>query len=202
MSDMTIKIQNCKNISNGEIAICEGKLNILFGRNGTGKSTIARAITLASQNKPLLELAPYGDSQNTSPKIEGVSFDRVAVFDDNYVGEYVYQKDTLLKDTFEVLIRSEEYDESKKKIDDALSKIKTTIMQHSEITILREYIGILIQNIEFTSGSNKLAKRKGGIKGVLDGRGAFFNPPKELQELSPFFEEGTVSSWADWRLKG
>ena len=45
----TIKIQNCNNIMSGEIEICADKLNILFGRNGTGKSTIARAIYLASR---------------------------------------------------------------------------------------------------------------------------------------------------------
>lgn len=42
-----IKIHNCNNISSGEIDIWADKLNILFGRNGTGKSTIARAICLA-----------------------------------------------------------------------------------------------------------------------------------------------------------
>ena len=52
----TIKIQNCNNIMSGEIEICADKLNILFGRNGTGKSTIARAIYLASQNR---EELPY-----------------------------------------------------------------------------------------------------------------------------------------------
>ena len=45
MSLMTIKIQNCNNISSGELNLCDDKLNILFGRNGTGKATIARAIT-------------------------------------------------------------------------------------------------------------------------------------------------------------
>lgn len=69
----TIKIQNCNNIMSGEIEICADKLNILFGRNGTGKSTIARAIYLASQNKPLTELTPYGSvSEDDPPSIEGV----------------------------------------------------------------------------------------------------------------------------------
>ena len=44
MPDTTINIQNCNNITSGEISICANKLNILFGLNGTGKSTIARAI--------------------------------------------------------------------------------------------------------------------------------------------------------------
>ena len=56
MSDLTIKIRNCNNITNGEIAICANKLNILFGRNGTGKSTIARAIYLTFKGKPTSSL--------------------------------------------------------------------------------------------------------------------------------------------------
>lgn len=43
MSDATIKISNCNNIESGEIPIAQDKLNILYGRNGTGKSTLAKA---------------------------------------------------------------------------------------------------------------------------------------------------------------
>ena len=200
MSD-TIKIQNCNNITSGEIDICADKLNILFGRNGTGKSTIARAIYLASQGKPLTELAPYGSvSEDAPPSIEGVKTGSVAIFDDNYVSQYVYQPDTLIKDAFEVLIRSKEYDEAKKNIDDALAKIKTTITGRQEIIDLQGQIGVLIDTIKFTT-NNKIAKR-GGAKGILEGKGAYFKPPEELSELKPFFEEDTVSKWAAWRLQG
>lgn len=67
MPQTFIKIQNCNNITSGGIDLNTDKLNILFGRNGTGKSTIARAIHLASQSKPLTELAPYGSASATSP---------------------------------------------------------------------------------------------------------------------------------------
>lgn len=197
----TIKIQNCNNIISGEISICANKLNILFGRNGTGKSTIARAVYLASQGRPLTELAPYGRlSEDTPPSIEGVEAGEVAIFDDNYVSQYVYQPDTLIKDAFEVLIRSKEYDEAKKNIDDALAKIKTTITGRQEIIDLQAQIGMLIDTIKFTT-NNKIAKR-GGAKGILEGKGAYFKPPEELSELKPFFEENTVSKWAAWRLQG
>lgn len=197
----TIKIQNCNNIMSGEIEICADKLNILFGRNGTGKSTIARAIYLASQNKPLTELTPYGSvSEDDSPSIEGVEPGGVAIFDDNYVSQYVYQPDSLIKDAFEVLIRSREYDEAKENIDDALTKIKTTITGRKEIVDLQAQIGVLIETIKFTT-NNKIAKR-GGAKGILEGKGAYFKPPEELSELKPFFEENTVSKWAAWRLQG
>lgn len=197
----TIKIRNCNNITSGEIDICADKLNILFGRNGTGKSTIARAIYLASQSKPLTELAPYGSVSETAPPIiEGVETGRVAIFDDNYVSQYVYQPDSLIKDAFEVLIRSNEYDEAKKNIDDALAKIKATITGRQEIIDLQAQIGVLIDTIKFTT-KNKIAKR-GGAKGILEGKGTYFKPPEELSELKPFFEEDTVSKWAAWRLQG
>ncbi|QHQ61478.1 AAA family ATPase [Anaerocolumna sedimenticola] len=201
MSDTTIRIKNCNNITSGELSICANKLNILFGRNGTGKSTIARAISLASQGKQLTELAPYGvNNEDTSPQVDGVPIGNISIFDDDYVRQYVYQPDTLIKDTFEVLIRSKEYDIAKRNIDDALSKIKTTITGRQEIINLQSQIGVLIDTIKITSG-NKIAKR-GGAKGLLEGRGAYFNPPEELSELKPFFEENTVSKWAAWRLQG
>lgn len=201
MSDTVIKIQNCNNITSGEITIYSDKLNILFGCNGTGKSTIARAMYLASQAKSLAELAPYGNmSEDASPSISGVESVNVAVFDDKYVSKYVYQSKTLINDTFEIFIRSKEYDETKKNIDDSLEKIKTTITERQEINDLQTQIGILIETIKITT-TNKIAKR-GGAKGILEGKGAYFNPPEELSELKPFFEEDTVSKWASWRLQG
>lgn len=197
-----IKIEKCNNITEGNVTICDSKLNIFFGRNGTGKSTIAQAIRLHSQGKPLAGLAPYGISDDTTkPCISGLTYSNIAIFDSEYLGQYVYQRDTLLKNTFEVLIRTPEYDNTKRNIDNALAQIKNTITGRDQIIALHKQLEVLINNIEFT-GNNKLAKRKGGIKGVLDGKGAFFNPPEALKELSPFFEEDSVTKWAAWRLQG
>lgn len=201
MPDVTVKIRNCNNIVSGDITIYPNKLNILFGCNGTGKSTIARAIYLAPQGKSLTELAPYGISnEETAPQIDGIPTGNVPIFDDEYIRQYVFQPNTVMKDTFEVLIRSKEYDEAKRNIDAALSRIRTTITERQEIIDLQNQIKMLIDTIKLTS-SNRIARR-GGQKGLLEGKGAYFNPPTELSELKPFFEEDTVSKWAAWRLQG
>lgn len=41
---MRLKISNCNNIDNGEFDIVEGRLNIKYAINGTGKSTISKTI--------------------------------------------------------------------------------------------------------------------------------------------------------------
>jgi predicted ATP-binding protein involved in virulence len=46
---MQIQITNCNNIDSAEIDLAESKLNIKFAPNGTGKSTIAKAIEFVAK---------------------------------------------------------------------------------------------------------------------------------------------------------
>lgn len=42
---MNIELYNCNNIDTGSIKITEGVLNIKYAINGTGKSTLSKAIS-------------------------------------------------------------------------------------------------------------------------------------------------------------
>ena len=44
VAEVKITIENCNNISKGVISLEEEKLNIRYGMNGTGKSTLSTAI--------------------------------------------------------------------------------------------------------------------------------------------------------------
>ena len=54
-----IKIENCNNIAEGELVIENGKLNILYGINGTGKTTIAKAIEYSKEPQKIKELQSF-----------------------------------------------------------------------------------------------------------------------------------------------
>ena len=56
---MNIEIRNCNNIDFARITVTEGRLNVKYAINGTGKSTVAHAIELAANGKDLKELIPY-----------------------------------------------------------------------------------------------------------------------------------------------
>jgi len=54
-----IKIENCNNISSCDLGIVQDILNIKYAINGTGKSTIAKALKFAAEGKPLSSLQPF-----------------------------------------------------------------------------------------------------------------------------------------------
>jgi ABC-type Mn2+/Zn2+ transport system ATPase subunit len=60
MSEYSIAIENCNSIEKAEIKISKGALNIKYGPNGLGKSTIARAIVASVLNNGSLQnLKPF-----------------------------------------------------------------------------------------------------------------------------------------------
>ncbi len=54
-----VEVKNCNSILTGNIKVEEGKLNIKYGINGTGKTTIAKAIEVANNPEKLQELKSY-----------------------------------------------------------------------------------------------------------------------------------------------
>ena len=54
---MEINIKNCNNIKEASISVEKNSLNIKYGMNGTGKSTIAKAI---ESRENLAELKTFG----------------------------------------------------------------------------------------------------------------------------------------------
>ena len=97
---MEFTIKNCNSIDEAVISIEVGRLNIKYGTNGTGKSTIALAVDFGSNpDADLSQLTPFkyrsGDPTTTpKPSIEGAGqFSTVAVFNEEYVNKFVFQQD-------------------------------------------------------------------------------------------------------------
>ena len=156
---MKISIENCNNIDKGEIEIVPNTLNIKYASNGTGKSSIAKAIrTFTSQNakekkESLDELIPYQYSNLPKkerdkhlPSIAGLeNIHNVEIFDDKYVNQFLFtKKDSLLEGAFSVFVETPEYKENMERIKsqfhDITEKIKTLDSLNAVITLLDNFI--------------------------------------------------------------
>ena len=87
---MDIVFENCNNITQGRVSIVEGALNIKYAINGTGKSTISKAITAVvnRDDKALDLLVPYQyiNDPTHRPTVVGVdNVHKVMTFDEAYI---------------------------------------------------------------------------------------------------------------------
>ncbi|MCU0080330.1 AAA family ATPase [Extibacter muris] len=87
-----IKIKNCNNIAEGELCIEEEKLNILYGINGTGKTTIAKAIEFSKEPQKIGELQSFFTEDIASVSITP-EVGKILVFNEDFVRDIVFKED-------------------------------------------------------------------------------------------------------------
>lgn len=205
---MNITIKNCNNIDNGDVSIKENCLNIKYAINGTGKSTISRAIlsfASDSQNntEKLKELTPFkcvGVAGNPPAVLGAENLKTIKVFDEKYVDEFIFQPDELLKGSFDVFIRSEDYDRGMKEIDDLVETISKMLAQNKDIDDL-------INDFKELSGSFG-RQTKTGIHGASSFSKAFkggnkvVNIPAGLEDFRDYIQNDNNYKWIKWQLDG
>lgn len=200
----TIKIKNCNCISEADISIREGELNIKYGPNGTGKSSISEAIYAASQgnNDRLLKLKPYSATAGEQPVVEGLNFSNVRVFDENYIQGYLLKGNTFFEDSFQVFLKSDDCDALTQEINVLLSDLQGMFFSDETIQKLRGFLPTYFNTVKCTNGT---VSRRGGISEFIKGNGAGFERYSELDSYKPYYEGremAKVSKWAKWRNEG
>ena len=206
---MKINIINCNNIDSGVIEITEQKLNIKYAINGTGKSTITRAIRLYLEGKTkgkqdLSELTPFRDTSSAKliPEISGVdTVNAVKVFDEQYINGFLFQADELVKGSFDIFMRNEEYEQSIHAINEIVKSMLDVLAKDSEISeLLRDFR-------EIVDCFGKETK-DGGFHGASDMAKAFKGGnrvehiPAGLECYSTFIKSPSNSKWIEWQIDG
>ena len=80
---MNVQIKNCNNIEEGNIVIEKDKLNIKYAINGTGKSTIGKAIAYANNNE-LEKLKTFGVDIEPNVIIDS-KLNKIIIFNSDFV---------------------------------------------------------------------------------------------------------------------
>ena len=204
MATHIIEIKNCNNIREAQINLSEGILNIKFGYNGTGKSTIGEAIRCKIDGGDLAILTPYSDEESggdDSPYVDNIPFHTVKVFNDEYIRQYLFKAEGIFEDSYKVLLNSQECDELTVQINELLSELQGSIFQGDSIRDLADMLATYITTVKYSSSG---VSKRGGVGEVLKGGGARFDKYHELDKYRPFYSATAerVTSWATWRTKG
>ena len=202
MAEIEIKIENCNNICKGKIVLEEEKLNIKYGMNGTGKSTIATAISLFSKGQSLSELKPFGSDNDIMPTISiGKDIQTVKVFNEEFVNNMVFKESKVIDNAFDVFIRTSDYEQRRKDLDDRLSKLKVNLDEEPQILQLKKDIAAFEGKLEFNA-TGKNIKNNTNYKAIVK-KNNVYNIPEKLKKYSPIISDDQICiNWIDWKSKG
>ena len=172
----------------GRVNIVEGALNIKYAINGTGKSTISKAITAVvnQDNKALDLLVPYQFVNNSDhrPKVMGIDeIHKVMTFDEAYIDQYMYQADDLLKDSFEILVRTSDYDRHMAEIGQLLSEINESFQSNPELDSLIQAFSSFLDGC---GKSQTSIAASGSIYKAFGKGNRINNIPAGLEVFSPY----------------
>jgi len=200
-----IVISNCNSVDRAEVALEKGTLNIKYGPNGLGKSTIAKAIVSQIRGDgTLADLVPFknrGKPEAPAPLVEGIDeLSSALVFDDDYVQQFVFQKDEVVKNSFDIFIKTPDYVTAMEEIEKLLSGVKKTLTNNAEIE----------QTIsDFKELRDAFGKSKPGsipksskIHKAFGTGNKVENIPEALKPFETFIKSKEPSKWIGWQIKG
>lgn len=205
---MKITISNCNNVDTGTLDISPGRLNIKYAANGTGKSTIARALALSISDSStgankLAELTSFKNFgiKEKQPQIHGAEdFTRLRMFDESYINDFVFQADELVKGSFDIFIRDKEYEIGMEEINSLTKSIKDALVADPEIIQLMSDLSELSNafgkpvKTGFHASSNVAKALKGGNKVA--------SIPEGLEKFTALIQHEQNYKWIKWQQEG
>lgn len=198
-NQIEISLKNCNNIEKAEISLITNELNLRYALNGTGKSTLSKAIELASKNMDLSVLKTFGSSEEPQVTINQ-SLDEVLVFNEDFVNNTVFRESEVIENGFEVFIKSPEYDRRLASLNQKLAKLKIGIEENEDFL---KFINILNSIAQKLKLNNDGSVKNDTILKSLTSKESIFKVPTELEIFKPFLQNSNLNiDWVDWKTKG
>lgn len=204
--NLNITIKNCNSIDHAEIGLTKGSLNIKYGPNGLGKSTIAKAIVSHIRGDGTLnDLIPFKNRGKTgleNPTVEGIEDLKSAlVFDEEYVNQFVFQQDEVIKNSFDIFIKTPDYVSTMAEIETLFSGIKKAFADNTELEQATKDLKELRDAFGASNKDGSIPKSSKMLKAYGSGN-KIENIPDSLKPFETFIKSADPSKWIGWQIKG
>jgi hypothetical protein len=203
--DYVITIKDCNSITEAQITLRRASLNIKYGPNGIGKSTIARSLVLNTKGESALQdLLPFKyrrGGSGTEPTVIGADeIKSVLVFDEHYVSQFVFQPDEVVKNSFEIFIETPEYQAGIAELDAIFDNLKRVFLENAALDDVIASFTELRDAFSITK-SGGIAKTSKGFKALGMG-GKLATIPQSLLGFKEFLRSDDPAGWLSWQAKG
>lgn len=208
-ASMDVIIENCRSIDRASISIEPGKLNVKFAPNGTGKSSIAKALVSTVNDSADPSLVPFkwlkeGTAEKhpfTVNGLDGVA--SVEIFNEEYVQSVVFQQDSLFPGSFDAFVRTPDFINTERELREQLGAM-VELSDREDVRRLTADLESFVANLVGNSGLDRDKKPKGTtpvVKALKEGNTWEHEDPL-LTPFKPILGQGPFKKWAAWHKQG
>ncbi len=194
-------ISDCRNIKYANLPIRPHTVNILYGPNGVGKSTIAEAISARSRQASLASLTPYGSEQK--PTVELTDISSVLLFNDSYIRLSLYQSDDhLLNNGMEVFVKTKGFVNAQERTRETLAKAAERFHTDESLKELLERIDAFLLTFGANPTTKQIAKTSPLMKSSIARGWVVERVPNAFEQFTPYINSENSQQWITWHGKG
>ena len=208
-NDYEIMLKNCRNIvdiDGGSILVKKNALNVFYGRNGVGKTTLVRALRYicsgADEAKTALASYRYLESDDSSdePNVTcATRLRKLLVFDDEWVNTHCFDKSTLHRNAFELYVRDGEIRKLEKQRDGKLGHLRA-VLQSNEVDKLNGSLTAMQKGLGKTKTNGGFAANAPTVKAFRNGVPVEV-VPECLSHVVAGMTAKEKAEWLDWHVK-
>ena len=198
-----VKLACCNNINCATITLKPNATTVLHGMNGSGKSSVAKAIQLYSGDggQALEVLKPY--ASESLPSVEGLpSNANILVFNGDYVDSTLFKGDMeLIENGYKIFVDTPEYRKAAKETDELLADAVKRLRDEGKVAELVSTVNNLLSCFGKVS-KQTYSKASPIAKGIVSKGNLVEHISPKFGSFTPLIQGDNAKEWLQWRDKG
>ena len=200
---IVVKLACCNNIDCATITLKPNATTVLHGMNGSGKSSVAKAIQLynGDDGQTLEVLKPY--ASESLPSVEGLPSDaNILVFNEDYVDNTLFKGDMeLIENGYKVFVDTPEYRKAANETDELLADAVKRLRDEGKVAELLSTVNNLLSCFGKVS-KQTYSKTSPIAKGIVLNGNLVEHVSPRFESFTPLIQGDKAKEWLLWRGKG
>lgn len=200
---IVVKLACCNNINCATITLKPNAATVLHGMNGSGKSSVAKAIQLCAgdDGQSLQALQPY--ASDSQPTVEGLPPNaNILVFNEDYVDSTLFKGDMeLIENGYRIFVDTPEYRKAAKETDRLLADAVKRLQDEGKVAELLSTVNNLLSCFGKVS-KQTYSKTSPIAKGIVSTGNLIEHVSPKFKSFSPLIQGDNAKEWLQWHDKG
>ena len=200
---IVVKLACCNNINCATITLKPNATTVLHGMNGSGKSSVAKAIQLYTGNdgQTLEALKPY--ASESLPSVEGLpAHANILVFNEDYVDNTLFKGDMeLIENGYKIFVDTPDYRKAAEATDELLADAVKTLRDEGKVAELLSTVNNLLSCFGKVS-KQTYSKTSPIAKGIVSTGNLIEHVSPKFESFAPLIQGDNAKEWLQWRDKG